>query len=490
MNLLALLSAVALLSASEVGPQAVPAQIEPVEAPFEMPVFERPVFPKRTRTVWMRRRGMSTRRIQRTIDRVSRRGGGTVVIPPGVWQTGRISLKSHVNLYLSEGTELHFSGEVKDYQPAVFTRDQGVELYTLGACFYANGAEHIALTGHGRVVGPDTDCEIFQRNSKDDPLVEILSYELPDRIFDGRDGGLIIMPKTFAPIHCHDVFVEGITFDRGLYWNLAPQYCDHVVIRGCTVNSYGHGTTDGVDIDSCTDVLVEYCAMDNQDDCFTFKSGRGEDGRRVNRPTERVVIRRCLALRGSGGIVFGTEIAGGVRDVYLCDCVFNGTNHAVRFKTRRPRGGFVENVLVERVRADVLYQALWCEMLGSERWVGELAHRYPAREVTPLTPWFRHFTIRDMDITGCETLVEMAGLPEMPLRDVAIARITGTCGKIGAICDAEGFSMEDVQVRTQDDVLTLDNVSESSFTGVRHEDTQRPVRIEKVAGPCRNIVIK
>lgn len=480
MSILTLLSAVALLTASQVGPDVMPEQIEPVVAPFETQSFSRPVFPDRTRKVWMRRGGrMSTRRIQRVIDRVSRRGGGTVVIPAGVWYTGRICLKNDVNLHISEGAELHFSGEIKDYLPVVFTRDEGVELYSLGAYIYANGARHIALTGKGRIISPDDQCEIYRRNS-DDPLGEVLTHDLPDRIYDGRDGGHVFIPKAFAPIGCEDVFVEGITFENKIYWNIVPQYCHNVVIRGCTVSSYGLGRTDGIDVDSCTDVLVEYCSLDNGDDCFTIKSGRGEDGRRVGRPTERVVVRRCLALRGTGGIVFGTEIAGGVRDVYLCDCVFQGNNHAVRFKTRRPRGGFVENVTVERVRANVLYQALWAEMLGSERWVGELAHRYPAREITPLTPWFRNFTLRDMEIEGGQTLVEMAGLPEMPLRDVTISHIKASCGQVGSFADAVGITMEDVSIDSDATELTLDNVEAATFTGVVNMRTNRPVQVKKL----------
>ncbi|MBQ9399754.1 MAG: glycoside hydrolase family 28 protein [Bacteroidales bacterium] len=477
MSILTLLSAVALLTASQVGPDVMPEQIEPVVAPFETQSFSRPVFPDRTRKVWMRRGGrMSTRRIQRVIDRVSRRGGGTVVIPAGVWYTGRICLKNDVNLHISEGAELHFSGEIKDYLPVVFTRDEGVELYSLGAYIYANGARHIALTGKGRIISPDDQCEIYRRNS-DDPLGEVLTHDLPDRIYDGRDGGHVFIPKAFAPINCENVFVEGLTFENRLYWNIVPQYCQHVVIRGCTVSSVGHTRTDGIDIDSCKDVLVEYCSLDDEDDCFTFKSGRGEDGRKVNRSTERVVIRRCLALRGGGGIVFGTEIAGGVRDVYLHDCVFRGTDHAVRFKTRRPRGGFVENVTVERVTANVKHQALWAEMLGSERWVGELAHRYPAREITPLTPWFRNFTIRDMEITGCETLVDMAGLPEMPLRNVSISNITAKCGQVGSFADAENISMKNVNVETDDLTLTLDNVRDASFADIQNVSLGKAVKI-------------
>lgn len=489
MYLLSLIMTAALLGAAQVGPQAMPQTIEPVEAPFEMPAFTRPEFPDRTVTVRMKRRGMSTDRIQKAIDAVSAAGGGTVVVPAGVWQTGRISLKSGVNLHLSEGAELHFSGAVKDYQPAVFTRDEGVEMYSLGAFIYADGQEHIALTGRGKVVGPSTDCEIYRRNT-DAQLDGLQGTPLPERVFDGRDGGVVYLPKTFAPVNCKDVFLEGITFENGLYWNLVPQYCENVIIRGCTVRSFGHGRTDGIDIDSCKDVLIEYCSLDDQDDCYTFKSGRGEDGRRVNRPTENVVIRKCLALRGAGGIVFGTEIAGGVRNVYMCDCVFDGTDRAFRFKTRRPRGGFVENVWVERVRAKVLREVLVSEMLGETKWVGELAHRYPAREVTPLTPWFRNISVHDVQVDSCRTLVSVAGLPEMPVRNVFFGNVTGRCEHFGSVQDVVKFSMKDVRVESGDDALTIDNVDYATFFGVDNLSTGRPVRIEKLAGDCKYLNIQ
>lgn len=358
MILATLLGALALLTIGEVGPDRMPDTIEPVEAPFVMPAFERPAFPERTMTVRMKGKGLSTKSIQKAIDDTNRKGGGTVVVPAGVWHTGRITLKSNVNLHLSEGAELHFSGDIKDYLPAVFTRDEGIEVYSLGACIYADGQENIALTGRGKVVGPSTDCEVFRRN-EGMGVDKIAGRPLESRVFDGKDGGGVFLPKTFSPINCKNVFVEGVTFEKGLYWNIVPQYCEHVIIRGITVRSHGHGRTDGIDIESTRNTLIEYCSLDCQDDCYTMKSGRGEDGVRVNRPTENVVIRKSIALRGAGGIVCGTEIVGGVRNVYMRDCVFKGTGKAFYFKTRRPRGGFVENVYVERVSADVRSQALY-----------------------------------------------------------------------------------------------------------------------------------
>lgn len=479
----------ALLTGAQVGPQQMPVEIEPVDAPFVMPSFERPVFPERTVTVKMSRRGLSTRAIQKAIDQVNSLGGGTVIVPAGVWKSGRISLKSNVNLYLSKGSELHFSGDVKDYQPAVFTRDEGIELYSLGAFIYADGQENIALTGKGRIIGPETDCEIYVRNPDAD-LAKAMELPLEQRVYDGSDGGGVFLPKSFAPINCKDVFVEGITFDGGLYWNIVPQYCEKVVIRGCTVTSFGHGRTDGIDIDSCRDVLIEYCSLDDQDDCYTLKSGRGEDGLAVGRPTENIVIRKSLALRGAGGLVFGTEIAGGVRNVYMCDCVFDGTDRGIRLKTRRPRGGFVENVYVERIRAKVLYQAVCCEMLGSAKWVGELANRYPAREITKLTPHFSNISIHDMEVEGCRTLVDVAGLPEMPVKNFFIGNVNAGCEQIGHVRDASKFSLKDIRVHSSDSVFTIDNADYASFFGVANLDSGKSVAIRKEAGECRYLNVQ
>ena len=196
---------------SEVGPDAMPHEIAPITAPFEMAQLTRPTFPDREVTVKLKRKGMQTERIQKAIDRMAAEGGGTVHIPAGVWQTGRIELKSNVNLHLDEGAELHFSGRVEDYLPVVYTRDEGIDIYSLGAFIYANEADNIALTGRGKVVGPTTDCEIYRLNSERAGNIEKVVGELPleQRIYDGRDTIPVFLPKTFAPINCTRVFIEG-----------------------------------------------------------------------------------------------------------------------------------------------------------------------------------------------------------------------------------------------------------------------------------------
>ena len=484
----------------QVGPQAMTNDIAPIAAPFPMPQLQRPDIKGKKIVVRMNRQGMSTQAIQRAIDRASAQGGGVVVIPAGRWQSGRITLKSGVELHLSEGCELHFSGQIKDYLPVVFTRDEGIEIMSLGAFIYANGAHNIALTGKGRIVGPSTDCEIYQINKEKALNIEtiVTSPDMPvsERVFDGlAHSGEVFLPKSVAPINCSNVLIEGITIDQSLYWNVVPQYCDSVIIRGVTVNSFGHGRTDGIDIESSKNVLVEYCQLDCQDDCYTMKSGRNGDGLRVNRPTENVVLRYNLALRGAGGIVCGTEMSAGVRNVYMHDCVFDGTDQAFRFKTLRARGGGLENINVERVRARVLHYAFYCDMLGSIKWGGELAKRFPAPDVYPLsdkpsptTPDFRTITVSDVVIDDCDQLVKCIGLPERPLRNVLFRNVKGHARSFIWLRDVKSFVLQNVDVTVDDPEARIDGCE-----GIMLLDTRlngkAPQAVNYEGKPSQQIII-
>lgn len=360
------------------GPQYMPEVMEPIVAPFDVSGIHLPVFAQRTTVVKMARNGLSTDAIQTAIDRMSQKGGGTVVIPDGEWTSGRIILKSGVRLHLSDGAVLQFSGDIKDYQPAVLTRNEGYDVMSLGAMIYANGAENIGITGRSHIVGPSTECEMYVKN--------------------------------------RDYLVAGITIDQGLFWNIVPQYCDNIIIRGVTVNSAGHGRTDGIDIESTTNSLIEYCSLDCGD-CYTIKSGRGEDGVKIGRPSVGVVIHHSVALRG-----------GGSHDVW-----------------------------VERVYAkDITYNAFTVDMLGSQKWVGELANRFPARPVNELTPEFKNIYIRDITVDGCARFIGVKALPERPLTNVLIENADVRCKDFMNMQDAEGFVLHNATIRTGQPTATLD----------------------------------
>lgn len=404
-----------------------PEEIELIEAPFEMQQLQRPVFPDRK--IYINKAGarqgrLSTAAIQKAIDKLAQQGGGMVVVPQGKWLTGRLTLKSNVCLQIDEGAELHFSGDLKDYQPAVPTRDEGIDLHSLGAMIYANGAENIGLVGKGKLVAPGYDCEISQMVTKgvDENIAQMPEEE---RVFDGRqNGGEIFLPLFFGPIHCKNILVEGLTFEKSIFWNIAPTYCENIIIRGITVNSYGRGRTDGIDIDSSVNALIEYTTLDCGDDCFTLKAGRGKDGVDKNRPTENVVIRHCLVKRGVGGIAVGSETAAMIRNVYAKDLTMQEAKMPLYFKTRRPRGGGGENFWLEDVRINKCQRAaIYFDMLGSPVYVGKLAERHPTPAVNELTPVFRNITLKNVTIDECPMLLKATGLPESPIEGLVLENV-------------------------------------------------------------------
>ena len=405
----------------------IPEEIEPIEAPFEMPQLKRPEFP--ARTLYINKAGarqgkLCTAAIQKAIDRMAAKGGGTVAVPAGKWLTGRIELKSNVCLRIDEGAELHFSGNLKDYQPAVLTRDEGIDLYSLGAMIYANGAENIAIVGKGKLVAPSYDCEISRMVTKgvDENIGKM---PLEQRVFDGREnGGEIFLPLFFGPIHCKNILVEGLTFEKSIFWNIAPTYCENTIIRGITVNSHGRGRTDGIDIDSSINSLIEYTTLDCGDDCFTLKAGRGKDGVDKKRPTENVVIRHCHVKRGVGGIAIGSETAAMIRNVYATDLVIDEASRPLYFKTRRPRGGGAENIWLENTKINKCNRAaVFFDMLGSPTYVGKLAERHPTPAVNELTPMFRNITLKNIEIGECPMLIKATGLPEMPIEGLTLENV-------------------------------------------------------------------
>ena len=454
----------------QVGPEHTTENIAPVQAPFAMPEMNRPVFKDVVCSIvetGAKPEKMVTKAIQKAIDKVSRDGGGKVVIPAGIWKTGRIELKSNVNLHLEEGAELHFSGNINDYLPVVLTRFEGVEVYSLGALVYANNQENIALTGHGKLVAPTTDCEIWKRQCYESIEKYVEQYpDVKERIADGKKGRSVFLPLFVSPTNCKNVLIEGVTLERSLFWNIVPVYCDGVIIRGVTVDSHGHGRTDGIDIESTRNVLIEYCSLDCGDDCFTMKSGRGEDGIRVNKPSENIVIRYCLAKRGWGGIVCGSETAAMIRNLYVHDCVFTGTKSGLRFKTRRSRGGGGENLTFERIRMNLTGAAFWWDMLGEEKHVGDLAKRLPARPITPLTPSFKNITIRDIIVESASYFIDLNGIPETPAENNLIENLVGKTNKLIRMTDVKGFTLKNITIQSKDPSIFISDGRDVLFEQV------------------------
>ena len=426
-NMLTMMVCTALtMHTATVSAQQMPEEIAPIQAPFDMPQLQRPAFPARTLSITKtgaKQKKLSTTAIQKAIDQLAKKGGGTVIVPAGSWLTGRIELKSNINLRLEEGAELNFSGDIKDYLPCVPTRNEGVDVISMGAMVYANGAENIALTGKGKLIAPARDCQMMKQ-AMGGVKEELQQLPLEQRVFDGSNGGQVCLPQFFGPINCKNILVEGVTFMKSIFWNIVPVYCENIIIRGVEVWSHGMGRTDGIDIDSSVNALIEYTTLDCGDDCFTLKSGRGMDGKLKNRPTENVVVRHCTVKRGVGGMTIGSETAAVVRNVYMHDCVMENPRSGFYFKTRRPRGGGGENMWFERIHiVNTPGSAISWDMLGSAMYVGKMAQRHPTPAVNELTPFYRNMHFKDIRVDNCKTLIKATGLPESPVEDVTFENI-------------------------------------------------------------------
>ena len=286
-------------------------------------------------------------------------GGGRVVVPPGVFHTGAVHLKSGVNLHVAAGATLKFIPDPAKY-PLVLTRWEGVECMNYSPLIYALDQENIAVTGAGTLDGSASYDNWWAWNRKA-PGVSTKQVPGRDKLFaQGETGvpvaqrihgdGSFLRPNFVQPYRCRNVLIEGVTVVNSPMWELHPVLCTNVTIRGVTVNSHGPNN-DGCDPESCRDVLIENCVFDTGDDCIAIKSGRNNDGRRLAVPSENIVIRGCTMKDGHGGVVLGSEISGGVRNVFVERCTMDSPNleRALRFKNNAVRGGVLENVFLRDV---------------------------------------------------------------------------------------------------------------------------------------------
>jgi polygalacturonase len=290
-------------------------------------------------------------------------GGGRVVVPAGQWLVrGPIHLKSGTNLHAAKGATVRFSTAPADFLPAVLTRFEGNELQNFSPLIYAYEQDNIAITGAGTFDGQagskvwwdwktsgEPDRDKLQQMSEDGMAAK-------DRRF-GADHRL--RPNFVQPYRCRNVLIEGVTFINSPMWILNPVLCQNVTIRGVTVVSHGPNN-DGCNPESCRDVLIEKCMFNTGDDCIAIKSGRDADGRRIGVPSENIVIRGCQMKDGHGGVVLGSEMSGGIRNIFVEDCVMDSPNleRAIRLKSNSRRGGYLENLFVRRVRVGQVKEAV------------------------------------------------------------------------------------------------------------------------------------
>lgn len=309
-----------------------------------------------------------TKAFKTAIERCNKRGGGKVLVPKGKYYTGAIHLLSNVNLHLEEGAEIIFSRDSKKYLPAVFTRFGGMELINYSPFVYAYGQENIAITGKGTLNGNANDSTWWKWNGwGPQPRMQVRAVNklynqaqkgvpVEERIFGEGD---YIRPMFFQPYKCNKILIQGVTFTNTPAWTLHPVLCTNVTFENVTINSIGPNN-DGLNPESCNGVYIYGCTFITGDDCIAIKAAKDHDGRRLNVPCENIVIRNCLFADGNGGVAIGSEMTGGVRNVFAENCVLNSgdLHRAVIIKTNTLRGGFVEDIYVRNFDVEGVQEAV------------------------------------------------------------------------------------------------------------------------------------
>ena len=464
--------------------------------PFAMRAIELPRFPGRSVRVTEfgatgDGRARCTEAFARAIEQCAKAGGGKVIVPPGIWLTGPIQLKSNINLHLERGAVILFSPRFEDY-PLIETTWESSPHVRCVSPLSGKGLENIAVTGDGVIDGSGDAWRMVKKSKLTPeqwkklvasggtldkagdtwwPSVEAMNGADYVRKLEQSGGEVSIgeyakareylRPVLVSLVDCKRVLLDGPTFQNSPAWNIHPLLCEDIVIRNVkALNPWYSQNGDGLDLESCRRALVYNCQFDVGDDAICIKSGRDQYGRRRGRACEEVVIADCIVYHGHGGVTIGSEMSGGVRNISVRRCTFLGTDMGLRFKTTRGRGGVVEKIWI----SDIVMKDIPTDAIGFNMYYGgqspvEQGGDTPSRAPQPVnegTPQFREIYLKNITCRGAERAVQIEGLPEMPIQRVTLenAQITA---RTGITCvDAEHIELKDVRInRATGPVITV-----------------------------------
>ncbi|HKO97273.1 MAG TPA: glycoside hydrolase family 28 protein [Pyrinomonadaceae bacterium] len=415
-----------------------------------------PVFPKRDFIITRygavgNGRTDCTAAFRKAISACNKAGGGRVVVPAGSFLTGPIHLKSNVNLHVTKAATIRFSQKMADYLPLVFSRWEGMELMNYSPFIYAFNQRNIAITGQGTLDG-QANNEVWwpwngrpqygwktgepnQRKARA-TLVEMIETNVPvgERVFG---EGSYLRPQFIQPYRCQNVLIQGVKIKNSPMWEIHPVLCTNVTIDSVSISSHGPNN-DGCDPESCKDVLIKDCFFDTGDDCIAIKSGRNADGRRLNVPTENIIIRGCHMKDGHGGITVGSEISGGVRNLFAENCRLDSANldHALRVKNNAMRGGLLENFYFRNIE------------------VGQVAHaaitidfNYEEGSKGKFTPVVRNFVVNNLTSGKSKHALDVQGFKDAPIYELRLTNCEfSNVAQPSIIKNVKDLSLQNVRV--------------------------------------------
>lgn len=445
---------------------------------------------------------LSTEAIQKAIDEANAANGGTVLIPAGIYTTGPIVLKSNVRLYADYNSLVVFSDDFTLY-PIKDAFFEGLNTKRCQSPISALNAENIAICGHGtfdgngyawrplkkgKVTGSqwnkkiksgvvDEEKQIWYPDSASiiaqtfcqDQNVPVLPENATDEDWEALRS--FLRPVMLEFEGCKNVLLEGVCFENSPAWNLHPFKCENLVMSNLTVrNPWYSQNGDGVDVESCKNVVIDRCSFDVGDDAICMKSGKNEDGRRLGIPSENICVTNCVVYHGHGGFVVGSEMSGGIKNVSVDGCTFIGTDVGLRFKSTRGRGGVVENIFVKNITmCDIPNEGLIFDLFYGGKAAGEeteeeiaarMAGAIPTADET--TPAFRHITISDVTCHGAKRAIYFNGLPEQKIEDVTLHNIHMTSTEGAIFNQTNGLKVSELHIDcTEGEPLVLNATVEN-----------------------------
>ncbi len=450
--------------------------------PFEMPRVELPDIP--SRSVVLTDFGgigdgvaLNTEAFARAIDHLSSLGGGRLVVPAGIWFTGPIGFKSHIELNLDKDAIIVFSTD-QDLYPIIDTNFEGLDVRRCLSPLHAEGVTDIAITGEGVIDGNgDAWREVKRRKVGDDIWKTVVarggllsddgsvwypdagyakaratagSLNYQDPSLDEQEIKTFLRPVLLSFRGCERVLLEGVSFQNSPCWNLHPLWCKHLTVKNITVRNPHYSTNgDGIDIEACENVLLVGSSFDVGDDAICIKSGKDADGRRHGIPCKNLIIKDCTVYHGHGGFVVGSEMSGGVENIWVSDCRFLGTDVGLRFKSTRGRGGVVKNIWCDRiymkdiVSYGVIFNLYYAGVAASDKGDDASADIRPVDETTPE---FRDMHISNVVCSGAKQAIYINGLPELPVSNLDFHDCVFTAAKGAEVHFASNVSFDNVRV--------------------------------------------
>jgi polygalacturonase len=455
---------------------------------------------------------LNTESINNAITVCNKNGGGVVLIPAGLWLTSPVEMKSNVNLHLKNGALLLFTTDKTKYA-IVEGSYEGKPAARNQSPIWGNNLENIAITGSGIIDGNGDAWRAVAKSqltpsqwkakmasggvlnkdssswypskqflaARDEGRSMLLSPDKPLSSFETMKD--FLRPNLVVFTNCKRVLLEGVIFQNSAAWCLHPLMCEDLVIRNVKVKNPEYAQNgDGMDIESCSNFLIEDCVLDVGDDAICIKSGKDEEGRKRGMPTQNGIIRNNTIYKGHGGVVIGSEMSGGARNIFIYNCTFMGTDKGLRFKSTRGRGGVVENIYARDLAMNnIVDEAIFFDLYYFVKFAtdGERDTRPVLNEGTPV---FRNMVFENIVCNGAKKGIFIRGLPEMPVSGITIKNCTLNA-KIGAeLVDAAGITFENIRFNTtgNEPVINVENVDGLTVSGLQYPAGKG--KILKVAG--------